>query len=49
MPQEYKKGANTMPERVYNFSPGPATLPLEVLEKGGQDIVNFKNSGIGLI
>ena len=22
-----------MPQRVYNFNPGPATLPLEVLEE----------------
>ncbi len=38
-----------MPERIYNFSPGPATLPVEVLEEAARDIVNFKNKGIGLI
>lgn len=38
-----------MPERVFNFSPGPATLPYEVLQKAGKDIVNFQDSGIGLI
>lgn len=38
-----------MPERVYNFSPGPATLPYEVLQEAGKDVVNFKDSGIGLI
>ncbi|PID77534.1 MAG: 3-phosphoserine/phosphohydroxythreonine aminotransferase [Deltaproteobacteria bacterium] len=38
-----------MPERVYNFSPGPATLPCEVLRQAAQDIVNFRNTGIGLI
>lgn len=38
-----------MPERVYNFSPGPATLPYEVLLQAGKDVVNFKDSGIGLI
>ncbi len=38
-----------MSERVYNFSPGPATLPVEVLETAAKDIVNYKNSGIGLI
>ena len=38
-----------MPERVYNFSPGPATLPYEVLEQAAKDVVNFQNSGIGLI
>lgn len=38
-----------MPERVYNFSPGPATLPFEVLQQASKDVVNFKDSGIGLI
>lgn len=38
-----------MPERVYNFSPGPATLPYEVLQQAGKDVVNFMDTGIGLI
>jgi len=38
-----------MPERIYNFSAGPATLPQEVLVQAAKDIVNFNNSGIGLI
>ena len=38
-----------MPERIYNFSPGPATLPQEVLVQASKDIVNFNNKGIGLI
>jgi len=38
-----------MADRVYNFSPGPATLPVEVLEKAGKDVVNFQQTGIGLI
>jgi phosphoserine aminotransferase len=38
-----------MPERIYNFSPGPATLPYEVLTRAAKDIVNFNNIGIGLI
>ncbi len=29
--------------------PGPATLPYEVLQKAGQDVVNFQETGIGLI
>ncbi len=37
-----------MVERIYNFSPGPATLPFEVLEQAAQDIVNFDNTGIGI-
>ena len=38
-----------MVDRIYNFSPGPATLPFEVLQKAGKDIVNFQETGIGLI
>ncbi len=38
-----------MPERIYNFSPGPATLPQEVLAQAAEDIVNFNDRGIGLI
>ena len=38
-----------MPERIYNFSPGPATLPYEVLTQAAKDIVNFNDKGIGLI
>lgn len=38
-----------MPERVFNFSPGPATLPFQVLQQAAKDIVNFKDTGIGLI
>lgn len=37
-----------MTKRVFNFSPGPATLPLEILEKAGADLVNFGGSGIGI-
>ena len=38
-----------MPERIYNFSPGPATLPYSVLEEAAKDIVNYNDKGIGLI
>jgi phosphoserine aminotransferase len=38
-----------MVDRVYNFSAGPATLPVDVLEQASKDIVNFKETGIGLI
>lgn len=38
-----------MTDRVYNFSPGPATLPYEVLQQAGKDVVNFQETGIGLI
>ncbi len=38
-----------MPERIYNFSPGPSILPYPVLQQAAKDIVNFNNKGIGLI
>lgn len=38
-----------MVDRVYNFSPGPGTLPVEVLQQASKDIINFKETGIGLI
>ena len=38
-----------MADRIYNFSPGPATLPYEVLQQAGKDVVNFQETGIGLI
>ena len=30
-----------MPERIFNFAAGPATLPYSVLEQAAKDIVNF--------
>ncbi len=38
-----------MPDRIFNFSAGPGTLPLEVLHQAAKDVVNFNNKGIGLI
>ncbi|NLC53821.1 MAG: aminotransferase class V-fold PLP-dependent enzyme, partial [Firmicutes bacterium] len=39
----------TMNERVYNFYPGPATLPLPVLEKAQEELVNFQSSGMSVM
>lgn len=36
-------------ERVYNFSAGPSTLPLECLEKAGSEISNYNNSGMSVM
>jgi len=36
-------------QRVYNFSPGPGTLPDEVLEQAAKDVVNFQQCGISII
>ncbi len=38
-----------MAERVYNFSPGPAVLPYEVLEQASRDMLDFQGTGMGLI
>ncbi len=38
-----------MPERIFNFSPGPATLPYEVLQQAAADVVNYADKGIGII
>jgi phosphoserine aminotransferase len=35
--------------RVYNFSAGPATLPVEVLEKAQKDLVDYKRAGMSVM
>lgn len=34
--------------KVYNFNPGPATLPLEVMKKAQAEFVNYDNLGYGI-
>jgi phosphoserine aminotransferase len=36
------------PQRIFNFSAGPATLPLEVLEASAQALVNYQGKGVGI-
>lgn len=36
-------------ERVYNFSAGPATLPLEVLEISSNEMTNYHSSGMSVM
>ena len=38
-----------MPEQVYNFYAGPAVLPKQVLKQAALDIVDFNQSGMGII
>jgi phosphoserine aminotransferase len=38
-----------MSKRVYNFFPGPATLPEEVLEEAQSELVNYHNSGMSIM
>jgi phosphoserine aminotransferase len=35
--------------RVYNFNPGPATLPLEVLEEAQREFLDYKGSGMSVL
>lgn len=37
-----------MNKRIYNFSAGPAVLPLEVLEEAKEALISYKDSGIGI-
>lgn len=36
-------------ERVFNFSAGPAALPLPVLEQAQRDLVNYQNAGCSVM
>jgi phosphoserine aminotransferase len=38
-----------MTDRIYNFSAGPCTLPLPVLEKAQSDFVDYQGAGMSLI
>ncbi|MBL10516.1 MAG: 3-phosphoserine/phosphohydroxythreonine aminotransferase [Acidiferrobacteraceae bacterium] len=38
-----------MNNRIYNFSAGPCTLPLEVLEEAQAELVDYKGAGMSLI
>lgn len=38
-----------MPYRIFNFNPGPATLPLEVLEEARDEMLNYRDTGISVM
>jgi phosphoserine aminotransferase len=38
-----------MTERVYNFYPGPATLPLPALQKAQKELLNFQEAGMSIM
>lgn len=38
-----------MTDRVVSFNPGPAALPLEVLERAAHELVNFEGSGMSIL
>lgn len=35
--------------RIYNFSAGPATLPVEVLEEAAKDMLDYKGTGMSVM
>jgi len=38
-----------MKDRIFNFNPGPAALPLAVLEEAQKDFLNYKGEGISVM
>src|SRR5512145_3256556 len=36
-------------KRAYNFNPGPAALPLEVLEQAQAELLDFKGTGMSVM
>ncbi len=38
-----------MVNRVYNFNPGPATLPLDVLEQAQAEFLDYRGSGMSIM
>ncbi len=38
-----------MEGRIYNFNPGPAALPLPVLQEAQKDLLNYKGEGISVL
>ena len=38
-----------MENRIYNFNPGPAMQPLEVLQEARAEFLNFAKSGMSII
>ena len=36
-------------ERIYNFSAGPATLPLPVLEEAKEEFLSYQGSGMSVL
>ena len=38
-----------MGNRVYNFNPGPSTLPLEVLETVQEELLDYKGTGMSIM
>ncbi len=39
----------TTPKRVYNFNPGPAALPLEVLQQAQEEMLDYHGTGMSVM
>jgi phosphoserine aminotransferase len=42
-------GGKYMTERIFNFSAGPATLPVEVLKEAQAELLNYHNTGMSIL
>lgn len=40
---------NTLVQRAYNFNAGPSALPLAVLEKAQQELIDFRGTGMSVM
>ena len=38
-----------MPNRIYNFNPGPATLPLPALQTAMNELLDYRNTGMSIL
>jgi len=43
------QGESVMTDRIFNFSAGPATLPLPVLEKAQKELLNYNGTGMSVM
>jgi phosphoserine aminotransferase len=41
--------SNPMSDRIYNFSAGPAVLPVSVLERAREEMLSFRGSGMSIM
>lgn len=44
----HSTGGGSMAGRIHNFNPGPAALPLAVLEEAREEFLDFKGSGMSV-
>ena len=47
--EKMAESAGFMTQRIYNFSAGPAVLPVEVLEEAQENLLSLGTTGIGIL